>query len=121
MRWSRNFWAFGVLGLSLLSGGLLVSDHAYAAGACGNCKITSIGVSNTGYFIVSTSLDMAGPCSNKTWMVFDTSTTKGKALQAVVTAAYLSGSRVDLAGANTCTTTATAGIIAETLNNVVIR
>jgi hypothetical protein len=54
-------------------------------------------------------------------MVFDTSTNKGKALQSIVTAAYLSGSRVDLAGANTCTTTATAGIVAETLNNVVIR
>ena len=117
----RKFCGLGVLGFGLLSGGLLLSQRAYAAGACGNCKLTSLGVTNTGYMIVSTGLDMAGPCGNKTWMVFDTSTVKGKALQAVATAAYLAGSRVDLAGANTCTTVATAGIVAETLNNIVIR
>ena len=121
MRILGKFWAYGVLGLSLLSGGLLVSDKAYAAGACGNCKITSLGVTSTGYMMVSTALDMAGPCANKTWMVFDTSTVKGKALQSVITAAYLSGTRVDIAGTNGCTTTAVAGLVAEALNSVVTR
>jgi hypothetical protein len=122
MHWLQKKWAFGVLGLGLLSAGVLLTERAYAAaGACGNCRITSVGVTNTGFMIVSTSLHMNGPCSNPTWMVFDTSTTKGKALMSLVTGAYLSGASVDMAGTNTCSTTATGGMVAEYLNNIVIR
>jgi hypothetical protein len=71
--------------------------------------------------MLGTALNMAGPCSNPTWMVFDPNTAKGKAIFSIASAAYLSGTRVDVVGTNSCATSATAGVAAENLNTIVTR
>ncbi|HKO50079.1 MAG TPA: hypothetical protein VJV79_20250 [Polyangiaceae bacterium] len=121
MRSARKCWPFGILGVGLLSAGLLLTYRAYAAaGACGNCKITRIGSTSTGYVIVTTSLNMAGPCANPNWMVFDPNSAKGKSLMSLASAAYLSGARIDMAGTNSCSSSATAGIVAENMDTLLL-
>ena len=122
MHSTRKIWGFGVLSVGLLLAGLFVSYRAYAAtGACGNCKLTSIGMTSTGWVMIGTSLNMAGPCSNPTFMVFDPNSVKGTAAMALASAAFLSGARVDLNGTNSCSTSSGAGVVAENLNTILLR
>jgi len=119
---ARKIWGLGVLSVGLLSAGLLITYRAYAAsGACGNCKLTSIGMTSTGWVMIGTGLNMAGPCANPNFMVFDPNSVKGTAAMALASAAFLSGARVDLNGTNSCSTAAGAGVVAENMNTILLR
>jgi hypothetical protein len=89
----------GALALALWLG----SVEAYAAGACGNCFLTRLMMLSDGKVLVGTGLNMAGPCTNKTWMWFDSTTAKGKTLLAMVQSAYLAGKHTSMTGSNVCT------------------
>jgi hypothetical protein len=103
-----------------------LTSQASALGSVNAVRVTELSLDGTNLAWAHFSANIGGSrpaCMNSGWandLAFDPTTSKGKALLSVLTAALLSGKQVDVAGVGTCTTMAT-NVGAETLGYVKLR
>ena len=114
---------------SLLSAAAVVASNTGASAASTNNTVSDIGI-EAGAQVARIGMN-GGPfgtnrpmCHNVAWnsyWAFDISTAKGKAMLATAQAALLSGKRLSVSGAGTCTNIAATGTInVETVQSMVL-
>lgn len=113
---------------SLFAFAVLVSSSSAFAGIAQSQRISQIGIygsSTTPYiiFYLENGVSNAPSCAQWTGtMVLDISTARGKALQQLLTSAYLSGRNVQITGSGSCVTpSGSGGLAMETISYAIMQ